>query len=95
MKQKMRLIDNDGSYRFNTTLNKIYEVELVDGHFDNSPYYQFINDDNILTTCHLYRFESLESQNETDDNYDPTPYCNACQAKSQKNCKCGPIAENN
>lgn len=25
---------------------------------------------------------------------DPTPYCNACGAKFQPQCDCGPIAEN-
>lgn len=26
--------------------------------------------------------------------YDPTPYCSSCGAKTKQNCKCGPIAEN-
>lgn len=27
-------------------------------------------------------------------NYDPTPWCNACGAKTQDKCKCPPIADN-
>ena len=26
--------------------------------------------------------------------YDPTPYCHICGAKEQKQCVCGPMAEN-
>lgn len=29
------------------------------------------------------------------DNYDPTPYCKDCGAKSNKQCKCSPTAINN
>lgn len=28
------------------------------------------------------------------EDYDPTPYCLACGAKRAKDCKCGPIADN-
>jgi hypothetical protein len=35
----------------------------------------------------------VDDQNEKET--DPTPYCSACGAKTEKYCKCGPIAENN
>lgn len=60
-KQKMRLIDNDGSYRYKTTLHKIYEVELVEGIFDTRPFYEFIDDNGSRTGCHTYRFEKLSN----------------------------------
>lgn len=28
------------------------------------------------------------------DDYDPTPWCSGCGAMTRKNCKCGPIADN-
>jgi len=28
------------------------------------------------------------------ENYDPTPWCAGCGAMKQKDCHCGPIAEN-
>ena len=34
-----------------------------------------------------------EIQRDLED-YDPTPWCNACGARKQENCKCGPIASN-
>lgn len=66
MKRKMRLVDNSGSYQYTTTLNKVYEVEKVEGIFETRPFYQFINDEGKETACHLYRFEEIkeESQNE-------------------------------
>lgn len=42
-------------------------------------------------------FHCLSCQKELgsiDTDYDPTPYCNACGARSAKNCDCGPIARN-
>jgi hypothetical protein len=27
-------------------------------------------------------------------NYDPTPWCNACGARLQSQCHCGPLADN-
>jgi hypothetical protein len=29
------------------------------------------------------------------DNYDPSPWCQYCGAKTRKACDCGPIANNN
>lgn len=31
---------------------------------------------------------------ETNDNYDPTPWCNGCRSKTKGGCNCGPIADN-
>ena len=28
-------------------------------------------------------------------NYDPTPWCHQCRARTLDRCKCGPIADNN
>lgn len=35
----------------------------------------------------------IDIDDEPDD--DPTRYCNACGARTAKECDCGPIAENN
>lgn len=59
MKQKMRMVENS-NYENQATLNKIYEVELVDGIFANSPYYKFIDDTGKVAHCHTYRFEPLK-----------------------------------
>jgi hypothetical protein len=29
------------------------------------------------------------------ENYDPSPWCQYCGAKRERDCDCGPIAENN
>lgn len=31
---------------------------------------------------------------ENNPNHDPTPWCSGCGAMKQKDCHCGPIAEN-
>ena len=36
--------------------------------------------------------ESLTAREYPD--YDPTPWCTACGARTQERCKCGPIAAN-
>lgn len=31
---------------------------------------------------------------EPGDEYDPTPWCNGCGARTSRDCVCGPLAEN-
>ena len=38
-------------------------------------------------------FIHFEFDRELDD-YDPTPWCNACGSTRQQDCHCGPIASN-
>ncbi len=30
----------------------------------------------------------------SDSDYDPTPWCSGCRARTEAGCKCGPIADN-
>jgi len=38
--------------------------------------------------------DTVETYSEWDKNYDPTPWCTACGARRQAECKCGEIADN-
>ncbi len=50
---------------------------------------------NLLATVAGFMSEPDEDEPDMDDpDYDPTPYCNCCGAQKMRQCKCGPIAEN-
>lgn len=52
----------------------------------------------VKTVCWNCKSKNIETgygiEMEQREEFDPTPYCNACKAKKKKYCKCGPIADN-
>ena len=39
-----------------------------------------------------YELSDEDGDPSVDSDYDPTPYCSWCGAKTAKNCDCGPIS---
>jgi hypothetical protein len=46
--------------------------------------------------CEPSVYDTLEDDGEVerDEDYDPTPWCSYCRARTSKGCKCGPLADN-